>query len=101
MRRALAALALLGALGCPPSPPPARGPRSTVYLTAVGDDPEAVIAAVASTRPCSPVLARKLIERFAQAGRLPVKVEVSPEEAERAAAALRAAGAAAVVAEVR
>lgn len=97
--RLAAALVLAGALGCPaePPPPPAT-PRATVTLTAVGDDLEAVVAAVASVRPCSPTLARKLVERFDKAGRLPICVDVAPDVAERAAAELRAAGATALVA---
>ncbi len=98
---ALAAALALAALlsGCPgAAPPPPSGPRFTVVLTEVGDDQAAVVAAVASIRGSHPKLAQKIVERIGVAGgSLPIAVDVDQATADRAAAALRQAGAQAVV----
>lgn len=88
-------LLTLPLLACPPAPPPPGGPRFTVRLVRPGADPGAVIAALTSLGRARPVA-----EGLVSHAPVPVLVAVERAEAERARAALVAAGAEVVVGEV-
>ena len=95
-RPLLLALSLLLLPGCPSPPAPSAAPRYTVRLVSSGPDPAAVSAAVGSVSGHSPRIAEELVRRAP----VPVLVAVPRDEAERARAALAAAGAEAVLLEV-
>lgn len=89
-------LCVWGFTGCPQGAPGPRAPRYSVRMLAVGEDPEAVIAAVASSTGFDARIARGLVERAP----MPIRSGISDEEAQALAAALRDAGAEVAVVEI-